>query len=65
MEKEWFLEIEAVAVSWDELFTVFKGCLTLQLRDHNIELNPGEMFIVSKGVEHCPSATPDTHFIMI
>ncbi len=49
----------------DELFIVFKGKLTLQLRDQNIELQPGEMFVVPKGVEHCPIAEPDTHFMMI
>lgn len=49
----------------DELFLVFKGRLTLQLRDRNIELLPGEMFVVPKGVEHCPVADPDTHFMMI
>lgn len=49
----------------DELFIVFKGKLTLQLRTENIELNSGEMFVVPKGVEHCPIAEPDTHFMMI
>lgn len=49
----------------DELFMVFKGLLTLQLREQNIELGPGEMYVVPKGVEHCPRATPDTHFMMI
>ena len=49
----------------DELFIVFKGCLTLQLRDRNIVLNSGELFVVPKGVEHCPLAEPDTHFMMI
>ncbi|VUD64761.1 3-hydroxyanthranilate 3,4-dioxygenase [Thalassocella blandensis] len=49
----------------DELFIVFKGHLTLQLRDRNIELAPGEMYVVPKGVEHCPKAAPDTHFMMI
>ena len=49
----------------DELFMVFKGRLTIQLRDQNIELTPGEMYVVKKGVEHCPLATPDTHFMMI
>jgi len=49
----------------DELFMVFKGQLTLQLRGENIVLNPGEMYIVPKGVEHCPKAEPDTHFLMI
>lgn len=49
----------------DELFIVFKGQLTLQLRDENIVLNAGEMYVVPKGVEHCPKAEPDTHFMMI
>lgn len=49
----------------DELFIVFKGHLTLQLRDETIELAPGEMYVVPKGVEHCPVAAPDTHFMMI
>ena len=49
----------------DELFLVFKGVLTLQLRNRNIVLKAGEMFVVPKGVEHCPLAEPDTHFMMI
>lgn len=49
----------------DELFLVFKGELTLQLREKDIVLKEGEMYVVPKGVEHCPCATPDTHFMMI
>ncbi|OEF09832.1 cupin domain-containing protein [Vibrio genomosp. F10] len=49
----------------DELFIVFKGQLTLQLRNGNVVLNPGEMYVVPKGVEHCPLAELDTHFMMI
>ena len=49
----------------DELFIVFKGHLTLQLRNENIELGEGEMYVVPKEVEHCPIAAPDTHFMMI
>ena len=49
----------------DELFIVFKGQLTLQLRTGDIILNSGEMFVVPKGVEHCPKAQADTHFMMI
>ncbi|PSW61892.1 cupin domain-containing protein [Photobacterium kishitanii] len=49
----------------DELFIVFKGQLTLKLQAGNIVLNPGEMYIVPKGIEHCPVAKPDTHFMMI
>ncbi len=49
----------------DELFLVFKGKLTIKLRDESIELSPGEMFVVAKGVEHCPVAEDDTHFMLI
>ena len=49
----------------DELFIVFKGQLTLQLRDKNVVLSEGEMYVVPKGVEHCPIAEDDTHFMMI
>lgn len=49
----------------DELFIVFKGQLTLQLRAKDIVLNAGEMFVVPKGVEHCPRAQADTHFMMV
>ena len=49
----------------DELFIVFKGQLTLQLRSGDIVLNTGEMYVVPKGVEHCPRAEDDTHFMMI
>lgn len=49
----------------DELFIVFKGKLTIKLRDDTVELLPGEMFVVPQGVEHCPHAEPDTHFMMI
>ena len=49
----------------DELFIVFKGELTLQLRAGDIVLNSGEMYVVPKGVEHCPKAEPDTHFMMV
>ena len=49
----------------DELFLVFKGQLTIKLRDGEVVLSPGEMLVVPKGVEHCPLAEPDTHFMMI
>lgn len=49
----------------DELFIVFKGQLTLLMKSGDVVLKPGEMYVVPKGVEHCPSAQPDTHFLMI
>ncbi|MCW8834137.1 MAG: cupin domain-containing protein [Colwellia sp.] len=49
----------------DELFIVFKGQLTLQLRSGDVVLNAGEMYVVPKGVEHCPKAESETHFMMV
>ncbi|HEY5824114.1 MAG TPA: cupin domain-containing protein [Cyclobacteriaceae bacterium] len=40
----------------DELFFIFKGKLKIEFRDKMVELNPGEMLIVPRGVEHRPIA---------
>ncbi len=40
----------------DELFLVLEGSLTIQMRDREVHLEQGEMFIVPRGVEHNPSA---------
>ncbi len=40
----------------DELFLVLKGRLTMRLRDGEVVLDPGEMIIVPRGVEHLPVA---------
>lgn len=48
----------------DELFLVIKGNLKLELRDRNVLLGEGEMFVVPRGVEHKPSAEEETHILM-
>lgn len=49
----------------DELFVLYKGHLTIQLRDKNIELYENDLFIVPKGVEHCPKAHGDVSFLIM
>jgi mannose-6-phosphate isomerase-like protein (cupin superfamily) len=49
----------------DDFFLVLKGKLTIQLRDGNVALGPGEIFVVPKGVEHCPMAEEETHILLI
>lgn len=49
----------------DELFLLYKGHLTIQLRDKNIELYEDEMFIVPRGVEHCPKAHGDVELLVM
>jgi mannose-6-phosphate isomerase-like protein (cupin superfamily) len=49
----------------DELFVVVDGELTIQLRDGNVDLKPGQLFVVPKGVEHCPIAEGEVHALLI
>jgi quercetin dioxygenase-like cupin family protein len=49
----------------DELFIIYKGQLTIQLRNQSIELFEGEMFVVPKGIEHCPKAEEDVEFLVV
>ncbi len=39
----------------DELFQVLKGTLYMKFRDRTEVVNEGEIIVVPKGVEHCPS----------
>ena len=38
----------------DELFLVHRGRLRLEFRDRAVELGPGELCVVPRGVEHRP-----------
>ena len=49
----------------DDFFLVLDGRLTIQLRDRDVELGPGEIFVVPSGVEHCPRADEETHVLLI
>ena len=49
----------------DDLFLVLSGRLTIQMRDGDVVLGPGEMYVVPRGVEHCPRADEETHLIII
>ena len=49
----------------DDFFLVIKGKVTIQLRDRDVELNEGELFVVPRGVEHCPRADEEAHLLLI
>jgi mannose-6-phosphate isomerase-like protein (cupin superfamily) len=49
----------------DDFFLVLKGRLTIQLRDGEVELGPGELYVVPKGVEHRPVANEEVHLLLI
>ena len=48
----------------DELFYVIKGKLNMEYRDKTVEVLPGEMIVVPKGVEHRPSAKIETWILL-
>ena len=49
----------------DELFVVREGRLTIQLRDGDVVLGPGDVYVVPRGVEHCPRAGGDVTALLI
>ncbi|MFJ3956499.1 cupin domain-containing protein [Arthrobacter sp. NPDC090010] len=48
----------------DELFMVLSGELTIHLRDRDVVLGPDDVFVVPRGVEHCPEANGEVHAIL-
>jgi len=49
----------------DELFLVVSGTLTIQLRDGDVTVGPGQLFVVPRGVEHCPRSDGEVHAVLI
>lgn len=49
----------------DETFIVLDGDLRIDFRDGAVNLGPGEMFVVPKGVEHKPYAASEVKLLLI
>lgn len=49
----------------DELFVVVSGRLTIRLREGDVVLGPGELYVVPHGVEHCPVAEEETAIMLV
>ena len=50
----------------DDFFLVIDGRMTLRLREApDVELGPGELYVVPAGVEHCPFAAEPCHVLLI
>ena len=49
----------------DETFIVIEGTLRIDFRDGGVEIGPGEMFVVPKGVEHKPFAEREVKLMLI
>ena len=54
----------------DELFLVIEGTLTIRLRDdfgaeHAVTLTPGQLYVVPRGVQHCPVTDGDVSLMLV
>jgi mannose-6-phosphate isomerase-like protein (cupin superfamily) len=49
----------------DETFIIMEGKLVMSFRDHNVEVGPGEMIVIPKGIEHKPSSENGYRAILI
>ncbi len=49
----------------DDFFLVLQGNLTIKLRDGDAHLGPGDLYVVPRGVEHCPVAEEEVHLLLI
>jgi mannose-6-phosphate isomerase-like protein (cupin superfamily) len=49
----------------DEVFLVIQGSMDIEMRDRTVRLHVGELFVVPRGVEHCPHAAAECHVLLI
>ena len=48
----------------DELFLVHRGRFRMEFRDRSVDLGPGEMIVVPRGVEHRPVADEEVEVVL-
>jgi len=48
----------------DEMFLVVRGTLRMELVDRVVELRPGELLVVPRGVEHRPVAEDEVEVVL-
>ena len=49
----------------DDFFLVLKGSVTIRLREGEVTLGPGQLYVVPRGVEHCPVAEEEAEVLLI
>ena len=49
----------------DDFFLVLEGRLIIRLRDRNVVLGSGELYVVPRGIEHQTFAEEETHLLLI
>ena len=51
--------------STDDFFYVLKGKMRLETEQGNVEMGPGDLYVVPKGVMHRPVADEEVHLMLI
>ena len=49
----------------DDFFLVLSGRITIRMHEGDVSLGPGELFVVPKGMQHCPVADEEAHLLLI
>ncbi|MEM7047468.1 MAG: cupin domain-containing protein [Pseudomonadota bacterium] len=49
----------------DDFFYVLSGSINIETEQGNVTLNPGELFVVPKGIQHRPIAQEEAHLLVI
>ena len=49
----------------DETFLVLDGEITIQLRTGDVLLRAGDLFVIPRGIEHCPRADQEARFLLV
>ena len=49
----------------DEFFLVLSGSLTIRMDAGNVELGPGQMYVVPRGVQHQPVSVAGAEVVLI
>ncbi len=49
----------------DEMFLVLEGNIVIRMRDGDVSLSPGDLFVVPRGTEHCPFAEHEASLLFL
>jgi len=49
----------------DEMFLVIEGNIVIRMRDGDVSLSAGDLFVVPKGAEHCPFAEEEASILVL
>ena len=52
-------------VEQDEMFLVLEGNIVIRMRDGDVRLSSGDLFVVPQGVEHCPFAENEASLLVL